>query len=209
MLPTATFLHIPKCGGIWVKQALRAAGVPLRVVPPDNQHAVAATEGRFVFTFVRHPLTWYPSFWGYRWGMAEQQGGSLDERLREAAARGDEAIDACLVDQSGSPRPFAEFLACCLAGHRGFLSRKYGLYTGRAHFVGRQESLCADLLEALRLARAVFDAEAIQTTPRVNEANPKYRAVVPPSLVDDLLDAEADAVRAHYAADPTPPALPP
>src|SRR5439155_11120636 len=87
VLPQATFLHIPKCGGTWVVRAMAAAGLPMQVIPAGCQHAIAATEGRFVFTFVRHPLTWYASFWKYRWNSAEQLAGSLEEQLQEIARR--------------------------------------------------------------------------------------------------------------------------
>jgi len=199
LLPTATFLHIPKCGGTWVNHAMSAAGLPLQVVPPDNQHAVAATEGRFVFTFVRHPLTWYPSFWRFRWNAAEYlEEGPTEERLRAYARQAAEAIDECLVDEHGRPRSFADFVEACLSRHPGFLSHKYALYTAPAAFVGRQESLCADLLAALRQSRADFDPQAVRRTPKINEANLKFSADYPPGLARRLLAAEAAAVKEFY-----------
>jgi hypothetical protein len=198
VIPTATFLHIPKCGGTWVIRALTAAGIPFQVIPPENPHAIAETEGRFVFTFVRHPLSWYASFWTFRWSMAKQRGGPMDKRLQEDARRADEAIDECLVDADGQPRPFDAFVEACVARHPGFLSRKYALYTAKAHFVGRQESLCEDLLEALGRAGVVFDAETIRRIPRANEANPEFPAHYPQGLADRLLTAESAAVKEFY-----------
>lgn len=199
LLPTATFLHIPKCGGSWAVRAMSAAGIPLSVEPPDGQHAVAATEGRFVFTFVRYPLTWYASFWNFRWNAAGGHGKPLEAILQDDARRCDEPIDECLVDECGRPRPFADFVEQCLSRHPGFLSRKYALYTPKAHFIGRQESLCQDLLAALRQAKAVFDADIIRQMPKVNVASPQYRTSYPPALARRLLDTEAAAVREFYA----------
>ena len=198
VLPGATFLHIPKCGGTWVFQAMSAAGLAPQVVPPDGQHAITATEGRFVFTFVRHPLTWYASFWNFRWSEAARRGGPIEERLREGAGQADELIDDCLVDGCGRPRPFAAFVEQCVARHPGFLSRKYDLYTARVDFVGRQESLCEDLLAALRRSGVAFDAAAVRRAPKVNEANPRFRADYPPGLADRLLAAESAAVDRFY-----------
>jgi hypothetical protein len=207
VLPTATFLHIPKCGGTWAVRAMSAAGVPLQVSPPDGPHAVAATEDRFVFTFVRHPLTWYASFWNFRWSMAFQRGGSLEQELREDARRSDEPIDECLVDPRGRPRPFAAFVEECIALYPGFLCAKYALYTARADFIGRQESLCRDLLAALRQAGTSFDAEAVRRTPRINQSNPNFLSAYPQGLARRLLAAEAAAVEEFYAGTVRRPAL--
>jgi hypothetical protein len=192
-----TFLHIPKCGGTWVVRALVTSGL-WPMATPGGQHEIAATEGRFVYTFVRHPLTWYPSFWNYRWREAERLGGPIDERLREAVRKADMEIDDCLVDEAGIPRPFAGFVEECLRRHPGYLSRMFERYVAPAHFVGRQESLCEDFLAALRQAGAFFDADTIRRIPRVNESSPKYPAVYPPGLADRLLAAEADAVKWFY-----------
>jgi hypothetical protein len=207
VLPGATFLHIPKCGGTWVVQALTAAGLEPQVVPPGGQHAIAATEGRFVFTFVRHPLTWYASFWNFRRGTAARPGGSAEERLREDARQAAEPIDECLVDERGSPRDFVAFVEACVARHPGSLSQKYELYAQAAHFVGRQESLVDDLLTALGRAGVAFDAESIRRTRNVNEADPRFPAVYPAKLAVRLLASEAAAVERFYrdaARWPTP-----
>ena|SRR5271166_5029024 len=61
----ALFLHIPKTGGTWVEQALIQTGVQT-AAPPTIQGVtyrhclLSMLEKRhpFVFTFVRHPLSW-------------------------------------------------------------------------------------------------------------------------------------------------------
>ncbi len=195
--PLATFLHIPKCGGSWVRQVLRAVGLPITITR-GGVHECAATEGRFVFTFVRHPLTWYPSFWAYRHAVAAAQGGLVDVHLRETAERLDEAIDECLVDDTGRPRSFTGFVEQCLRRHPGFLSAKYELYTPHAVFVGRQEALVEDLITALRLARVVFDPAVVRRTPRVNERFPAFVAEYSPGMAALLLETEAEAVSKFY-----------
>ncbi len=208
VLPSATFLHIPKCGGSWVVQALAAAGLPVQEKPKGSRHAIAETEGRFVFTFVRHPLTWYPSFWNFRWQEAESRGQSLSEGLPEVSRRADVALDACLVDEHGRPRSFADFMEQCVTHHAGWLSHQFALYASKAHFIGRQESLCDDLLAALRRMEVAFDADGIRRLPKVNEANSKYCAAYPHRLAERLLAAEWAAIEAFYDSAPTPPARP-
>jgi hypothetical protein len=168
------------------------------MVTQGGQHEIAATDGRFVFTFVRHPLTWYPSFWNYRWREAERVGGPINERLRDAVRKADMDIDDCLVDEAGTPRPFAEFMEECLRRHPGYLSRLFERYAVPATFVGKQESLCEDFLTALGQAGAFFDAEMIRKIPPVNQSNPKFPAHYPPGMADRLLAAEAAAVDRFY-----------
>ena len=194
VLPTATFLHIPKCGGSWATEAMAAAGLPLQMVPSGYQHVIAATEGRFVFTFVRDPLTWYPSFWNYRWKVAIRSGRPVEECLREDARQAYESIDRCLVDECGRPALLRRVCRAVRGLLSGFpVSQVCAIY-GLAHFVGRQETLCDDLLAALNQAGAVFDAAAVRRTPKVNEAHPNLEAYYPPGLANRLLAAEAAAV---------------
>jgi len=200
VIPSATFLHIPKCGGSWAIQAMSAAGLNPQVEPAGCQHAIAATDGRFVFTFVRHPVSWYPSFWKFRWHCATLQGGSIEDHLRQYATQADESIDECLVDRHGHPNAFANFVEACMVRHPGFLSHKYSLYTSKAHFVGRQESLRDDLLIALRVAGAVFDSSAIRTVPKANVASERFPAEYPAGLANLVLRAESAAVEQFYGS---------
>jgi hypothetical protein len=199
VMSRATFLHIPKCGGTWAIKAISAAGLTYEILPADDQHRIAGTENRFVFTFVRHPLSWYASFWNFRWKVAEGSGRPIAEQLRGDAHRCDEKIDACLVDDHGRPRLFTEFVVACIARFPGFLSEKYELYTSKCHFVGRQESLCADLLTALERSGTQFDARVIAATPRENESSPKFVARYPRALADAVLKSEGAAVETYYA----------
>src|SRR3989338_8198252 len=81
-LPHSIFFHVPKTGGMWVRQAIKNAGIPTNEVgnaieETDNFstmkhtffHATPRTVhtlGRFSFAFVRNPLTWYQSQWAFQ-----------------------------------------------------------------------------------------------------------------------------------------------
>ena len=75
MLPRSIFFHIEKTGGTWVTQAIQRAGIPARALSPfgdnetANEHCLpehVAIRGKFTFAFVRNPIEWYASMWGYR-----------------------------------------------------------------------------------------------------------------------------------------------
>jgi hypothetical protein len=205
VLPQCTFLHNPKCGGTWVISALTAAGIPFRIEPEGFPHEVAATEGRFVFTFVRHPLTWYASFWNYRWKCAvEQQAEPFEVYLQQAAKRREMPIDDCLVNERGVPVSFPAFIEHCLARHSRFVSRCHSEFTDKAHFVGRFESLVDDLLLALGEAGVTFDPDIIRRTPKVNVSSPRFRTEYPYRLADRVVADESAFIQEYYGASSQP-----
>lgn len=179
LLPRSIFLHIPKTGGEWVREAIKAAGVPTRESNPGwdwarQKHSALAEssgreaisfafkskpatwwqgKGRFTFAFVRDPFAWYPSFWSYRM----EHGWDPNDR----------------VDAECKAEEFEPFAWNVLKKFPGHVSDLYELYVGRADgtidFVGRQESLAEDLVRALRAAGEKFDEARLRATPPVNE----------------------------------------
>lgn len=152
--------HIPKCGGIWVKEAIRKSGLKygrcrnVRVAQPfglKREHAtpgvVAEADGvgRFSFCFVRRPLSWYQSFWCYR-----VKTKYLDRKF---------PLDRIWDDD------YERFLLNVLASYPdGFVTQLYRFYTEAVDFVGQQERLADDLVRALSLAGEKFDEAALRAT---------------------------------------------
>ena len=74
LLRHTRFIHVPKCAGTFVRQALKAAcpyhamyGTPER----QNNHlgvSKAPGEGLFTFCTLRDPADWHASYWGWRCG---------------------------------------------------------------------------------------------------------------------------------------------
>jgi len=168
--------HIPKCGGTWVKQAMKAAGLryrPTRNVRgshPFNLKRAHATPDvvtwrarrmRFGITFVRRPAGWYRSYWAFR----SRKGARRDEGF---------PADGLWSDD------FDQFVSNILDAYpNGFVTTLYQYYVGedceKVDFVGRQEHLADDLVLALMLAGEDFDEEALRATPRANRSPRRWK----------------------------------
>lgn len=107
-----------------------------------------------MFTFVRNPLHWYASYWAYRM----ETGPDLDHSL----------------DVECGSENFEEFLWRVLERRPGYVTHLYEQYVGREDdtvgYVGRQENLREDLLEALHRAGEKFCDEDIIQTGEANKA---------------------------------------
>lgn len=156
-LPHSIFFHIPKTGGMWAREAIKNAGIPAVEVggSPDfvvnyhNTFRQVDSQAKFTFTFVRHPLTWYPSFWCYRMLTGWQTTGLADQFMSLS---------------------FEKFVWNVVRNDPGHLSTRYERNTGPGvlDFVGKMENLASDLVKALRLAGEEFDEERLLSTPSQN-----------------------------------------
>jgi hypothetical protein len=160
------FYHVPKTGGIWVSQAIRASGIKLgraeRIkanIPLTRTHSIPELiqpeikEGRFSFCFVRYPIDWYKSFWCYR-----IRTRTIDLRF---------PADLCWSND------YDEFVNNLLLQYpTGFVTNLYQCYVGRelngVDFIGKQETLADDLVTALNLSGEDFDEEKLRATRVVN-----------------------------------------
>jgi hypothetical protein len=203
----AVFVHIPKCGGSWVCNALAAQGilrarVGFKHSPPDQLASIlrhrpwhfircwlrhpGLTPPRlreaFKFTFVRNPVRWYESYWKFMAGAWHpwEPGRWHPQR----------PIDTCADDD------FNRFVGNVLRERPGYVSEMYGWYTDRGvDYIGRCERLCDDLIEALGRAGEQFDAAALRTFPRVNESSARRgQPVWNPDLLRRIVEVERPAI---------------
>ena len=181
ILQKAVFLHVPKTGGTWVREAIRAAGVSFEeLLVEGDQHADLSYCPRldtFKFAFVRHPLSLYQSYWRFK---VANQWDSLNPFDMDCAAPS-----------------FNRFVENVLAKHPRWCSRMFEDYVGVAdqeiEFIGRFERLEADLTRALTLVGETFDEAAISRTPPVNASvgpSPSWS----PQLVSAIQHSERDAM---------------
>lgn len=196
------FVHVPKTGGSWMTQAVRAAGVPLSAPDPSGDpnypahvHADLQEAGagdRFSVAFVRHPLDWWRSYWGHRMRAGWDPANALD-----VAAASEE---------------FNEFVLNVIAQGEGafdqMVRRFVGLPSPTVDFVGRFEHLVEDACEALRLAGEPFSASAMRDHPRENASDyGRFPALYRPEVAARLAESERETIARFYAHDPTPDRL--
>ncbi|MGA2319505.1 MAG: hypothetical protein ABSG95_02025 [Solirubrobacteraceae bacterium] len=196
------FLHMPKTGGTWVAQAVTAAGVQTSRPDPladqrysGHGHASLldfSLGDRFSVAFVRHPLDWWRSYWGYRMRV----GWSMENEIDSAAA-------------SDDFNDFATRVLDHCSGHVDELVRQFiGSPAPRVDFVGRFEHLVADTCTALRLGGESFYEDAVRAHPNVNVSDyDSFPARYRPDVAARLAEAEHQTIERFYPDDPIPAAL--
>ncbi len=161
LLNRSAFLHIPKTGGTWVRNVLSEMGLVRRlllyrdpalsiegVVP--SHHTIIKDEDRpaVVFAFVRHPLTWYRSYWAWKSRMFAWNPYNP-------------------LDRSCASADFETFVRNVIEVYPdGYLTRAYPFFLRHCTHAGRFEFLATDLMKILDLAGEPYDAEFIHGFPR-------------------------------------------
>jgi hypothetical protein len=171
--------HIPKCGGVWVKEVVRKSVHEKRYdrcqeldAPGEilgylrKEHATpqvlapSQKEGLFSIVFVRKPLEWHKSYWGYRHGLQHWGRKPFPP------------------DKSWS-KNFEDYALSILAAYPdGWCTHLYQQYVGvqadQIDYIGTTENLRWDLYEALLLAGEVFDDHLIRNWGNKNVTKRKY-----------------------------------
>lgn len=196
LLPHSCFVHIAKTGGQSVRHALRALGHDTesddppgcKLVQQHRNHATpdeipaAQVASRFLFTFIRHPVDWYLSYWSHRM----RSPWILPQYPAER-----DAWDRAIASPAGwrDGRLFDEWAKRICKLHPGFLTRRYHDYTTRMHFIGQTENLLDDLNAALRMAGEDFRVDVL---PGRNAS--RNRPKLNPETESLILDSEHGAL---------------
>ncbi|MEM9302566.1 MAG: hypothetical protein AAGE01_10670 [Pseudomonadota bacterium] len=209
------FYHVPKTGGTWLRNLLRDAGllqaqrgrkhdppgldrflptVPCEALAEERERrrSGARATAEWSFCFVRHPLTWYESWFRYMSARAWKP-------WRQAPSFLDWHPCAPLEGQ-GADR-FEDFVENVLRRRPGFVSELYFSFTPHVSRVGRYEDLrksASEILQQVGLwtpeLATLADARAPQNV------SPPTPTPWDPALRDEILAAERPALlRFGYA----------
>ena len=193
----ALFLHIPKTGGTWVEEALKAGGIATEYAQALDtvswRHALRyhlTQNFRFAFTFVRHPLSWYESWWKFQAG--------IWTRYEPGVWHPQRVLERCAADD------FSAFIRLCLEHEPAYVSRLYEWYIGPpglecVDLVCRYEDLADDLVRVLRRLGYDFDEAALRRQAPANVSRKLAgKPVWDPGLRQRVLELEAPAIRRFY-----------
>ena len=159
------FLHVPKTAGIWIRHVFKHLKISHSEVGDQHTHFPELLQykpeeyfrSRYVFTFIRHPLTWYQSRWAFRM----KHGWKLQHPL----------------DYSCASNDFHTFVKSALITFpTGWVSNEYSNYIdcvpGGINFVGHTETLITDLVYALNISGEMNVApERLAAIPPANDSN--------------------------------------
>jgi hypothetical protein len=193
----ALFLHIPKTGGSWVEHVLPRLGIeieqPVTIPGVTFRHSLLPMfrdEYLFKFTFLRHPLSWYESWWKF-------QAGTWTD-FEPGVWHPQRCLEKCRSDD------FSEFVRRCIENEPGYVSRMYEWYIGPAgfeyvDFIGRYEYLVKDLACVLEKLGHEVDFEILRQFQPVNvSAKACGEPIWDLDVRRRVLELEAPAIRRFY-----------
>lgn len=199
ILPNSVILHIPKTAGKYVRMTLEANEIDFhqthRNTPCDgmgqilnglcSSHCIPRQDEEYQrrknrLVFVRHPLTWYLSYWAFRVRFK-------DTPKEWLCWRKDSAFDQACGDDD-----FNKFIDKVLHHFPGgFLTEFYKHYTDEASAVGRMETLNRELWTFLHGFEGIKDLTFLPV--KVNTSD-KKGAQYTVRQAEAILEAEAEVV---------------
>jgi hypothetical protein len=148
----------------------------------------------FMFCFVRHPVTWYESWFKYMSQPSRHWWAWGDERANEVWHPNS------MLNGLGDP-DFNQFVRNVVRKRPGYVTEMYGWYTkSQIDFVGKLENLQEDLVTALKMTGLVFDEESIRNHPKVGVSpEPRQEIIWDRDLKEEVYKLEyAGMVRFGY-----------
>jgi hypothetical protein len=192
-LPKSIYIHLMKTGGWSVRGALARMRLNRGEIGRDHDpfSLLPLPTGKrpFAFVFIRHPLSWYRSYWAYRMQAAWRV--HPNQPITGWQTFGSVLDHECRSDD------FATWMRNVLAYvPEGFLTRIYRIYTEGVSFVGKVESFNDDFCRALSLAGEKFSPEIINSLPKRNVTNATCTAaaIFPRALARKVMAAESRVI---------------
>jgi Sulfotransferase family len=191
----ALFVHCPKTGGRFVVRMLKKTlALNVRQVGYKHSHKDLVGPIRFrkqpyTFTIVRHPVSWYASYWQMKMGRPPVKGTHWNYWQPGTLWHANWEIDPNYGDDD-----FAEFIKK-VTTRRNYIHDMYRWYTGLGTYdpvdqIGKQETLTEDLITFLDAIGADYNKDLLLNAPPVGKAAGEMKAVWTPELEALVLEAE-------------------
>ncbi|WP_299293974.1 hypothetical protein [uncultured Tateyamaria sp.] len=154
----------PKAGSVWLRAVLVESKVFHVILGPEELrgHGRLALYGRefsAIGAFVRHPISWYHSYWRYR-----SKNSTWDERW--------------IIDADCASSSFEEFLQLVCSEHPGYLTNLFSEFTGAPEnpidYIGKTEFLVDGLLSYLNLIGERYQRGVIEDFAPRNVSGPRF-----------------------------------
>lgn len=189
VLEKVRFLCTPKTGSQWCKAALKASvrGVLVDYSNGAEEDHAHCTDPRGSYlptmAFVRHPVTWWQSFWAYKTRINWTPTESISETCKS--------------------NDFNEFIRRVTSHEPGFYSKFLEAWVGEPEkpidFVGKFENLADDLEKGLTLFGEAFDPLKLRHFPPVNTTNYDSQPTKMTGLTEQLiLETERRTLKRFY-----------
>lgn len=156
------YLHIPKTGGTFIRNAFKT--LDINYVEIGNEHSRLPVVDKYVddkrkeeilvWTVIRHPLTWYQSYWAYRLMIGWAPSHPLDRHC--------------------ASNDFNVFVNNCLDFvTTGWVSKEsmaytYGIESYKKYYIGYYETLNNSFLTALRLSNINIEEQQLYRLTALN-----------------------------------------
>lgn len=186
VLPNSVFFHVPKSGGTFVRKTLIDLGIPHEELGRPHENAIDFArrypdiiKNKYSFTFVRHPLTWWQSYWAHR----HKNGWSLEHPMDRVCND---------IDFNGY---MEQVLSCEWQSHYLDICQRF--VTEDVRFIGRQENLVADLETALVQANEECDLNRLGRLGVINQS-PSETALYSPGIKKRVLSLHHELIEKFY-----------
>jgi len=185
----AIFFHTQRTGGRWVGKAMANAGIKMytehnRGGNKNSFHELEdSLKDEFLFTFIRHPVAWYKSYWAVR----------MDSGWRPD-----------WIDAKYKADNLEQFFRYIIAGKIPYISQHFFHYIGKPkkmNFVGLNENIVNDLIKVLTILNVNFDKKPIIQTERVNASTDRHQPCSK-ELIDKIIDLEDEIISQYYKDTP-------
>lgn len=222
LLENSLFLHVPKTGGSWVREALRSNPSYLEITHPNYSVHLELTNVRKLLGGDTIP----PGYVFHDAASCEVSLSLAEERLARFRS-GEQLFTFAFVRHPAAWWPsfwrfrttthwemqhavdsicraddLDQFVRNVLREIPGWCSTMYEKFVGSSEepicFVGHQESLVDDLLTALKTADETINEQAIRSTAAQNVTSGKTNGNLDPFLKGRLFEAERRAIERFY-----------